>query len=51
MNVKLIASVTAACLIVLGVAGLATAQTSNYTVSAPYTYKNLSIFLIHGKDE
>lgn len=22
----------------------------NYRISAPYTYKNLTIFLIHGKD-
>src|SRR5205807_7681172 len=33
------------------IAGTATAQKSNYRVSAPYTYKNLTIFLIHGKDE
>lgn len=35
---------------VLALAGEATAQNS-YRVSAPYTYKNLTIFLIHGKDE
>lgn len=27
------------------------AQTSDYRVSSAYTYKNLSVFLIHGKDE
>lgn len=29
----------------------ASAQTPNYTISAPYTHKNLTIFLIHGKDQ
>src|SRR5688572_16427289 len=32
------------------VAASATVAQSNYRVSAPYTYKNLTIFLIHGKD-
>lgn len=27
------------------------AQSSGYRISAPVTYKNLSVFLIHGKDE
>ena len=27
------------------------AQTSGYRISAPVSYKNLSVFLIHGKDE
>ena len=27
------------------------AQTSGYRISAPVTYKNLSVFLIHGKDQ
>ncbi len=38
-------------MVVVLVAGVAPAQSGNYTISAPYTYKNLSIFLIHGKDE
>ena len=37
-------------LFVLTLAGLVNAQ-SSYRVSAPYTHKNLTIFLIHGKDE
>lgn len=37
--------------LISGVASTATAQTSGYKISAPYTYKNLTIFLIHGKDE
>lgn len=32
-------------------AAAAAAQTANYTISAPYTHKNLSIFLIYGKDQ
>jgi len=31
--------------------GLARAQTPDYRISAPYSYKNLTIFLIHGKNE
>ena len=38
-------------MIVVGTAGLAVAQSGSYTISKPYTYKNLSIFLIQGKDE
>ena len=37
------------CLVMLCVGGV-TAQ-SAYRISAPYTYKNLTIFLIHGKNE
>ena len=32
-------------------AATAVAQSSAYRISAPYSYKNLTIFLIHGKDE
>lgn len=35
---------------VLVAAGIVNGQ-NGYRVSAPYTYKNLTIFLIHGKDE
>jgi len=28
-----------------------TPQTSNYRLSGPYTHKNLTVFLIHGKDQ
>ena len=38
-------------MVVVGVAGVAMSQNTNYRISAPYTYKNLSIFLIHGKDQ
>ncbi|MBK6749871.1 MAG: hypothetical protein IPG67_07675 [Acidobacteria bacterium] len=33
------------------IAAAASAQTANYTISSPYTHKNLTIFLIHGKDQ
>lgn len=39
-----------ALMFALAAAGLVNAQ-NNYRVSSPYTYKNLTIFLIHGKDE
>ncbi len=32
------------------IAATASVAQSNYRISAPYTYKNLTIFLIHGKD-
>jgi len=48
MNAKRLAGWVAAAL--FSVAAVA-AQTSDYRISAPLTYKNLSIFLIHGKDE
>ena len=51
MKTKLIANILAVFMVVVAVAGVTAAQSGNYTVSAPYTYKNLSIFLIQGKDE
>jgi hypothetical protein len=40
-----------ALLLAIFFTGLANAQTDGYRVSEPYSYKNLSIFLIHGKDQ
>lgn len=37
--------------LILGIFGKAQAQTFDYKISAPYTFKNLTIFLIHGKDQ
>ena len=37
--------------LLLAIASMAAAQTVDYRVSSPYTYKNLSIFLLHGKDQ
>ena len=51
MKIKLMANLLAVFVVVAAVAVFASAQSGNYTVSAPYTFKNLSIFLIHGKDE
>jgi len=45
------AVVCAAFLILVGGSILVRAQSNGYKVSEPVTYKNLSIFLIHGKDE
>ncbi len=51
MKTKLMVGILSAFVTVIGFAGAASAQSGNYTVSAPVSYKNLSIFLIHGKDQ
>lgn len=51
MKLKFILGIFAAVAITLSIAGSITAQTGDYRVSEPYSYKNLTIFLIHGKDE
>jgi len=51
MQLKSFFSAVAGLCLVLGIAAGAMAQVNGYKISAPYTYKNLSIFLIHGKDE
>ena len=51
MKIQHITRAFAAVLMVVAGVGLAGAQTADYRISTPYTYKNLSIFLIHGKDE
>lgn len=51
MRKQLFTRAFAALLVVAGGVGAAAAQGSDYRISTPYTYKNLSIFLIHGKDE
>ena len=50
MKSKFFAGLAAACLVAVCVSAAA-AQTGGYRVSEPVSYKNLSIFLIHGKDE
>src|SRR5580765_37107 len=45
--VRAFAALAAALMIVAAAA----AQTADYRVSTPYTYKNLTIFLLHGKDQ
>ena len=51
MNTRLKIGILSIIALISGVATTATAQSGGYRISAPYTYKNLSIFLIHGKDE
>jgi hypothetical protein len=51
MKSKLIACFTAAIALAMCVSTGVSAQTNGYRVSDPISYKNLSIFLIHGKDE
>lgn len=51
MNLRNIVRVFAAVFAVSILAAAVTAQKDDYRVSAPVTYKNLSIFLIHGKDK
>lgn len=51
MKLRITASALALLFMVLGLAGSTAAQGSGYRISAPFTYKNLTIFLIHGKDQ
>ncbi|MFN0278609.1 MAG: ARPP-1 family domain-containing protein [Pyrinomonadaceae bacterium] len=51
MKVRSLMRVFAGFSLLLIIAGLASAQTANYRVSSPHTYRNLSIFLLHGKDQ
>ena len=51
MKIQHITRVFAAFFMVAAGISFAAAQTPAYRISTPYTYKNLSIFLIHGKDE
>src|SRR5688572_27253755 len=48
MKLKFVSAITAAVLLL---SAIATAQSSSYRVSAPYSHKNLTIYLIHGKNE
>jgi len=43
--------ILAAFVIALTIVGVAAAQSTDYRISAPYSHKNLTIFLIHGKDQ
>src|SRR5262245_58158579 len=51
MRVRSLSRVLGITSLLLAVAGIAAAQTVDYRVSTPFTYKNLSIFLLHGKDQ
>src|SRR5688572_21389016 len=39
------------CAALLVFAAIAAAQSPSYRISAPYSHKNLTIYLIHGKNE
>ena len=43
--------VVALFLVIAGMIASVAAQTGSYTISGPHSYKNLSIFLLHGRDE
>ena len=51
MKNKNIVRVFAAFVVALAIVGAAAAQTADYRISTAYTYKNLTIFLLHGKDQ
>lgn len=50
MRLRTIFGVCAFLFLISGAFSKAQAQTSDYKISAPFSYKNLTIFLIHGKD-
>jgi hypothetical protein len=50
MKLRSIFGACAFLFLTLGIFSKAQAQQSDYKISAPYSYKNLTIFLIHGKD-
>jgi hypothetical protein len=51
MKLKLFLCLFAAVCIGLALSATAMSQVNGYRISEPVSYKNLSIFLIHGKDE
>jgi hypothetical protein len=52
MKLQKIFCLSALAFLILGFAAAsARAQSSAYRISAPYSYKNLTVFLIHGRDE
>ena len=51
MKKSIFVRVFAALCMALMVVATAAAQAADYRVSTPYTYKNLTIFLLHGKDQ
>lgn len=51
MKYQLLTRLFATIILSIIAVGAATAQTEAYRISTGYTHKNLTIFLIHGKDE
>ena len=51
MKIRSLIRLFATAGLLLAIVGAVTAQTASYRVSSAYTFKNLSIFLLHGKDQ
>lgn len=51
MKSRVYVGLMAAIFAVLGVVSVVSAQKPDYRISVPYSHKNLTIFLIHGKDQ
>ncbi len=51
MNIRISRRIVAALLAAMFTAAIASAQSPSYRISSPYTFKNLTIFLLHGKDQ
>jgi hypothetical protein len=51
MNLRKVSCLLTLALLIFGALASASAQSSAYRISAPYSYKNLTVFLIYGKDE
>jgi hypothetical protein len=51
MKSRVYVGLIAAILAVIGVVSAVSAQKPDYRISVPYSHKNLTIFLIHGKDQ
>src|SRR5258708_30280440 len=51
MKKRTLVRVFAAAVLALMIVGVVAAQAADYRISTPYTYKNLTIFLLHGKDQ
>lgn len=51
MKYQIIVRVFAACILTIAGVSAVSAQSDAYRISSPYSHKNLTIFLIHGKDE
>lgn len=51
MRFKNVSQVVAALIVTFVIVSYGAAQSPGYLISAPYSYKNLTIFLLHGKDQ
>src|SRR3954468_17235957 len=51
MKSRLFLRLAGAAILLMSLSIWLSAQTSSYQITGPFSYKNLSLFLIHGKDE